>query len=69
MSTATADQRNLGSISADELLTLDAIKARLGLGVAAMRTARRRGLVVKRIGSRGFVLGEDLIAYLAKHGK
>lgn len=57
-----------GRISADELYTLEEIKARLGLGLAALRTARRRGLPVRKIGRRGYVLGRDLIAYLEREG-
>lgn len=58
-----------GSISADELLTLDAVKTRLGLGTRALRTARRNGLKVRRIGQRSFVLGRDLLSYVEKHGR
>ncbi len=57
-----------GRVSADELYTLPEIKARLGLGVSALRTARRRGLKVRRIGRLGFVLGKDLIAYVEQAG-
>lgn len=56
-----------GEISANSLYTLSAVKERLGLGVHAMRTARRRGLIVHRIGRRGFVLGRDLIEYVEKN--
>jgi hypothetical protein len=53
-----------GRISADQVLTLEAVKAELGLGAAALREARRKGLRVRRIGRRGYVFGEDLIAFL-----
>jgi hypothetical protein len=53
-------------IKADSAYDLASVK-RLGLGVAALRTARRRGLVVRRIGRRSFVMGRDLLAYLDQH--
>jgi hypothetical protein len=58
-----------GRISADQLLTLDAVQAELGLGVHAMRMARRRGLPVRYVGRKAFVLGRDLIAYVEANGK
>ena len=61
MTTAT---REPGEISADRLYTLQEIENRLGLGRAAMRTARRQGLRVRRIGRRGYVLGRDMIDYV-----
>ena len=53
-----------GEIRADAIYTLHELQQRTGLGQAALRTARRRGLKIKRIGRRGYVLGRDLIAYL-----
>ena len=58
-----------GEICGNSAYTLDEIKKRLGLGVAAMRTARRRGLKVRRIGRRAFVLGRDILAYLEDDGE
>ena len=58
-----------GEIRSDSVYTLDEIKTRLGLGVAAMRTARRRGLTVRRIGRRAFVLGRDIITYIEEAGQ
>lgn len=55
-----------GAITGDSLYTLAELKLRLGLGVHAMRTARRHGLRVRRIGRRGYVLGRDLIEYVEK---
>jgi len=52
-----------GEIRADAIYTLEEIRQRTGLGHAALRTARRNGLAVKRIGRRGYVLGRDLIQY------
>ncbi len=56
--------RGHASVAADEVITLDELSARLGLGTAAIRTARGKGLRVRRIGRRKFVVGRDLIAYL-----
>lgn len=53
-------------IRADVAYDLAQVK-KFGLGTAALRTARRRGLVVRRIGRRSFVLGRDLLAYLEEH--
>ena len=61
--------RKAGEVSADCLYTLDEIEARLGLGKKALRTARRDGLMVKRIGRKGFVRGRDLIEWFDKHAK
>ena len=52
-----------GVIDANSLYTLDEVHQRLGLGKAALRTARRQGLVVKRIGRRGYVRGSDLLSW------
>lgn len=57
-----------GEIRSDSLYTLDEVKHRLGLGQSAFRTARRNGLVIRRIGRRGYVLGKDLIEYVTKLG-
>lgn len=56
-----------GVISANAAYSLEQVKARLGLGTAALRTARRKGLLVRRVGRRSFVLGKDLLAYLEEH--
>jgi len=55
---------NFGVISAQAAYSLDQVKARLGLGTAAIRTARRKGLTVRRVGRKSFVLGKDLLSYL-----
>jgi hypothetical protein len=57
-----------GRVSADELLTLEAVEQQLGLGKAAMREARREGLPVRRIGRRGYVLGADIIEFVRRTG-
>lgn len=40
-----------------------------GLGARAIRSARRKGLRVRRVGRRGFVSGDDFIDYLEQHGR
>lgn len=65
MAAATASP---GYISSDQLYTLEEIRARLGLGTAALRTARRKGLKVRRVGRRGFVLGRDVMNYVERDG-
>ena len=52
-----------GIVSADELLSLDGLKRRLGIGSAALRSMRRAGLPVRVIGNRRFVLGSDLLRF------
>ncbi len=53
-----------GCISADVLYTLPELKRRLGLGDAALRSARRRGLKMTLIGRRKFVLGRYVLHYV-----
>jgi len=60
MAAATSKE---GVINADSLYTLEEIRARMGLGKHALRTARRDGLIVKRIGRRGFVRGSDVLEW------
>ena len=43
---------------------LDEFQRVSGLGKAAMRTARRQGLRVRRAGGRAFVHADDFIEYL-----
>ena len=57
-----------GVILADAAYSLAQVKERIGLGTAAIRTARRKGLIVRRIGRRTFVMGRDLLAYIDEHG-
>ena len=58
-----------GEICFGSLYTLDAINERLGIGKAALRKARREGLIVRRIGRKSFVLGEDLIAWVKRSAR
>ena len=59
----------LEPIQAGTIYPLEIIKARLGLGVWALRTARRKGLKIRRLGRRSLVLGKDVLAYLEEHAK
>lgn len=61
---ATPAVRGASSLLADEVVTLAELSARLGLGPSALRMARRKGLRIRRIGRRKFVLGRDLVAFL-----
>ena len=54
------------AVRADEVLSLDALQARLGIGTAALRTMRRKGLKVIRAGGRTFIAGADLIEYMSR---
>ena len=66
---ATLPKEAPGLIQADCLYTLDEIKQRLRLGQHALRSARRDGLRVRRIGRRGYVLGRELIQYVESVGQ
>ena len=57
-----------GVVAADSVYTLEEIQVRLKLGDAAMRQAKRKGLTVRSIGRRRYVLGRDLIAWLENGG-
>jgi len=52
-----------GEIRADAMYTLDELKRRSQLGTAALRTARRNGLPVLRIGRRSYVSGGSFIQW------
>ncbi len=45
------------------------LQKRTGLGKAAMRTARRKGLQVRYVAGRAFVRGEDWLSYVEQHGE
>lgn len=62
-----SDNHRIGLVDANHAYTLDELQARLGLGKAAWRTARREGLPVRRVGKRGFVLGSDVLEWLRGH--
>ena len=53
-----------GVIKADEAYPLEYVKQGFSLGATALRTARRKGLKVKKIGRKSYVMGKDLLHYL-----
>lgn len=64
-----ADQGRPGVIKAGAVYTLPEFMGRTGFSKSAMREARRKGLKVRRIGKRGFVLGKDAIEFIEACGK
>ena len=69
MSENTEQVSTVGEVRADCLYTLEEIQKRLKLGQHAMRQAKRKGLVVRMIGRRGYVLGKDMLEYVEQHAK
>ncbi len=57
----------LGEIQPEVMYPLSDFQERSGLGKAAMREARQKGLKVRRVGRRHYVLGKDFIAYVEEH--
>ena len=64
MTTTTTKSDMPGVIVADALYTLQEVQQRLRLGAAAMRQARRQGLILRKIGRRKYLLGRDILAWL-----
>jgi hypothetical protein len=52
-----------GFIQGDQLYTLSEFRRRLGLGERALRTARRRGLPVHKVGRAKYVIGAEAIEW------
>jgi hypothetical protein len=61
-----AKSPSTGPIAASEVYTLDDFKRRTRWSDAALRTAKRRGLMTFREGNIGFIRGADFHKYLAK---
>lgn len=61
--------KKAGEISVGSLYTLHELNQRLGLGKAALRKARLEGLIVRRIGRKSYVLGEDLIQWFKQSAR
>ena len=40
-----------------------------GMGVSAVREARKKGLIVRRVGLRSFIRGADFDEYVRDHAK
>ena len=53
-----------GEVNPSALYRADELKARMGWSDSALRSARRRGLKVRRDGKRAYILGEDVISYM-----
>jgi len=56
-------------IRADECYPLPVFKRLSGMGTAALREARRKGLFVRKVGLRSYVLGKDFLDFVERHGK
>ena len=54
----------VGEIDPDKLYSLEAFKHVSGMGDWAMRSARKAGLKMKKIGNRKFVSGKDFVDFL-----
>ena len=64
MPTTTGEKPGL--ITADSLYTMEELSARLRVCRKALLVARRKGLKVKRLGCRGYVLGRDVFEWFDK---
>ncbi len=51
------------------LYTLQDFQAATGMKKTALRTARERGLKVRYVGNRGFILADDFLEYVQAEGK
>ncbi len=58
-----------GVVETGRAYSLTAFRKASGLGTAALREARRTGLVVRRVGVRSFVLGRDFLDWLERNGR
>lgn len=59
-----AMQQALGAIEAETVYPLSVFSRLVGLDENAMRQARRRGLKVRRVGRRGYVVGRDWLDFV-----
>jgi hypothetical protein len=68
MPTSTAQPRthSLGAILAEAIYPLPEFQRLTGLGEAAMREARRKGLVITAIGRRRYVRGADFYEHVGR---
>ena len=60
---------DLAPVRPDEVYPLELFERSQGLGRAALREARRKGLKVSYLHGRVFVRGVDWLDYLATEGK
>ncbi|NQT17365.1 MAG: hypothetical protein HQ582_31715 [Planctomycetes bacterium] len=57
-----------GVIDACKCYSLDAFRKLTGMKAAAIRKARQKGLKVRRVGLRSYILGADWIRFVEEHG-
>lgn len=62
----TAETEPAGIIDERQAYSIGELMRRLGLGKSSLREARKNGLTLRRLGTRSFVLGRDVIAFLEK---
>lgn len=56
--------RDLSPIQSDSTYPLTEFARRAGLGKQALRTARKQGLKVRRLGNRSYVRGNDFHEFI-----
>ena len=66
---ATIAVQTDGVIEAGKCYPIATFRTLAGMGPAAIREARKKGFLVRRVGLRSFVLGQDLLDYVRDHGK
>lgn len=64
MEITTPPTNPLGEIQDGAAYPLEVFKRRFGLNDDAIRKAKRKGLKLRTIGRRKFVLGKDALAFL-----
>jgi hypothetical protein len=57
-----------GTISPETLYTLPEFRARVGWGRHAWYSAKNKGLRVRHVGNRAYVLGADAIEFILQNG-
>lgn len=58
-----------GVIEAGKCYPIATFRVLTGMGHAAVREARKKGLLVRRVGLRSFVLGQDFLDFVRDHGQ
>ena len=58
-----------GVIETGKVYPINTFRTLTGLGAGAMREARKKGLTVRKVGLRSYVLGADFLEFVEKHGK
>lgn len=62
---AMSDSLELAPIQVGSCYPLSEFSRRTGMGPAALRSARKQGLKVRKIGNRKYVRGADFDAFLS----